>query len=78
MIDSDMHMYCVWAYRYGDTQAYNYPVGAFSSLEKAQKAARNHAAYRGGKYSHRIFLLPIDLSFDAEEAIIIQDTTRDD
>ena len=63
--------YCVWAYRYGNRQSYNFPVGLFEDLKKAEKAAKTHRQYRGGKYGHLIYLLPVGQEFDAEECQIV-------
>lgn len=59
--------YCVWAYRYGNKEAYNFPVGLFLTEDKAIDAANTHRLYRGGKYGHLIYKIPIGQEFDAEE-----------
>lgn len=66
------NLFCVWAYRYSDKKDYNFPVGIFSTYENAEKAAQKHRDYRGGKYDHIIYRMPIDLDFDAEEAVIVR------
>lgn len=63
-------LYCVWAYRYGNLNGYNFPVGLFETLEKAKEAANNHRQFRGGKYDHRIFSLEPGKEYDAEEASV--------
>ena len=60
-------LFCVWAYRMSNTQSYNFPVGLFSTLENAQKAAENHRMFRGGKYGHLIYEMKIGQEYDAEE-----------
>jgi hypothetical protein len=60
-------LYCVWAYRYGNPGGYNFPVGIFTTYEEALQKAKDHKTYRGGKYDHKIFPLPVGKAFDAEE-----------
>lgn len=64
-----MTVYCVWAYRYANRKAYNFPVGVFTTYELAETAAIRHRDWRGQKYDHVIYELPMDEEFDAEEAI---------
>ena len=42
--------YVVTAYRWGQRNAHSYVVGAYATREEADKAAAEHADYRGGKY----------------------------
>lgn len=60
-------LFIVWAYRMGIKENYNFPVGLFTTLEIAKEAAKSHREYRGGKYGHLIYKLPIGQEFDAEE-----------
>lgn len=60
-------LFCVWAYRYGKKEGYNFPVGLFTTYEEAEKAAKDHRMYRGGKYDHLIYKIPVGKEFDAEE-----------
>ena len=69
-------VYCVWAYRYGQITSYNYPVGIFETIEEAQKAAKDHRSFRGSKYDHRIYSMPIGKQHDAEEATLVQDVSE--
>lgn len=46
--------FTVLAYRVG-RKAHSFPIGVFTSLEMAERAAKSHKFYRGGKYNHRIF-----------------------
>ena len=68
--ENNQYLYCTWAYRYSDKQGYNFPVGIFSTYERAEQAAQKHRDLRGGKYDHLIYRMPIDLDYDAEEAVI--------
>lgn len=61
-------VYLVIAYRYGITVDYNYPIGIFSTKEKAIKAAKDHRSFRGGKYDHKMFEIDLNTGYDAEEA----------
>jgi hypothetical protein len=63
-----MIFYCVWAYRYGNWEGYNFPVGVFTTYEEALQAAKTHHNFRGGKYDHRIYDLPLGVEYDAQEA----------
>lgn len=54
-----MSVWVVVAYRYG-TKENVFAIGAFSSREIAEDAARQHRTYRGGKYSHRICEFTLD------------------
>ena len=65
--DDSSDLFCVWAYRFGQTNGYNFPVGLFETLKKAQTAAQSHREYRGGKYGHLIYKIPLGVEFDAEE-----------
>lgn len=67
--------YIVIAYRYGDVTDYHYPVGVFSSEVLAIKAAKDHRAFRGGKYDHVIYKVDQDADYDAEEAEIVYNKT---
>ena len=49
----------VVAFRYGGNENV-FPIGVFDSLEEAETAAKEHALYRGGKYSHRIYLFKLN------------------
>ena len=64
---NSQHLYCVWAYRYGDKKSYNFPVGIFHTEEEAIKEAKIHHTFRGGKYGHCIHKMEIGKSYDAEE-----------
>ena len=66
-------LFVVWAYRYGLSEIYNFPVGIFETLEQAENAADKHYNYKGWKYDHRIYQLPVGVEFDAEEAIRVRD-----
>jgi hypothetical protein len=68
--------YCVWAYRCGDNHGYNFPVGIFFTLRGAKKAAKNHREFRGGKYEHKIYKIPLGKVFDAQELTPVVDTTH--
>ena len=46
---------------------YTFPVGIFSTKEYAIEAAKEHRAYRGGKYDHKLFLIEEGVMYDAEE-----------
>lgn len=46
--------FVVIAFRYGGLEN-TFPIGAFTTLAAAEKAAAEHRAYRGGKYEHRIY-----------------------
>lgn len=61
-------MYLVIAYRYGVITDYQFPIGIFSNKNNAIVAARNHRAFRGGKYDHKVFRLDVGTVYDAEEA----------
>ena len=47
-------LFVVLAFRYA-TQQYTFPIGVAFSREQAEQMAREHRAYRGGKYDHRIY-----------------------
>lgn len=64
--------YIVWAYRYSNPNAYNFPIGIFETEEEAISRAENHRVFRGFKYDHKIWKLPVGKSFDAEEAQLIR------
>lgn len=59
--------YYVHAYRYGDKESYNFPVGIFETEEQAVNEAKLHRQYRGGKYGHLVYKLPVGKAFDASE-----------
>tara|TARA_R110000787_G_scaffold39265_7_gene98624 strand:- start:1765 stop:2061 length:297 start_codon:yes stop_codon:yes gene_type:complete len=71
------HYFCVWAYRYGFAESYNFPVGIFTTKDIAKHAAERHRNFRGAKYDHRIYKLPVGVEFDAEEAELVQDFLKD-
>ena len=52
-------LFIVLAFRYGG-HSNTFPIGVFRSSETAEKAARDHHIYRGGKYDHRIYEFPPD------------------
>jgi hypothetical protein len=52
-------LFIILAFRYGG-HSYTFPIGVFRSRETAEKAARDHHIYRGGKYDHRIYEFPLD------------------
>jgi len=60
-------VYVVWAYRYADTNAYNFPVGTFNTYPEAVDAAHSHRQFRGFKYDHRIYKMPIGKRYDAQD-----------
>jgi hypothetical protein len=47
----------------------------FSSEVLAIKAAKDHRAFRGGKYDHVIYKVDQDADYDAEEAEIVYNKT---
>ena len=47
-------VYVVLMQRYGDPESHSYIAGAFSSIEKAEKAGDDECNYRGGKYEYVI------------------------
>jgi hypothetical protein len=55
------------AYRYGNSQWYNFPVGIYDTLEIAENEANLHRNFRGGKYDHKIYLIELNRSYDAED-----------
>lgn len=57
------NIYVVTAYRYGDHEKHSYVIGAFSTIEKAEYAAKGEERYRGGKYSCDIVEMPVDKMF---------------
>lgn len=67
------NFFIVWAYRMGDRKSYNFPVGLFTTLEVAEESAKSHRQYRGGKYGHLIYKLPVGQEFDAEECKPVMD-----
>lgn len=67
-------MFLVMAYRMGQLKEYNYPVGVFTTYEKALKEAEIHRNYRGGKYDHQIFKLEEGRNYDAQEAEVVGGT----
>lgn len=67
-------MYLVMAYRYGNSQGYNFPVGIYDTLEIAENEANLHRNFRGGKYDHKIYLIELNRSYDAEECKVISKT----
>ena len=52
-------LFTVCAFRYGG-HSNTFPIGVFSSLDEAEKAAKDHRAFRGAKYSHRIYEFDLD------------------
>jgi hypothetical protein len=70
------NLFCVWAYRMGDKRSYNFPVGLFRTLQDAKDAADSHHLYRGGKYGHLIYELPVGQEFDAEECKPVMDLLK--
>lgn len=67
-------MFLVMAYRMGQVKGYNYPVGLFTTYEKAIEEAVIHRNFRGLKYDHQIFKLEEGRSYDAEEAEVVGGT----
>lgn len=51
---ADEACFVVVAFRYGGSTN-SFPIGVFSTMGKAERAAQQHREYRGGKYSHRIY-----------------------
>ena len=47
--------FALQAYRYGDTNGHQYPLGSAATIEEARKLAQHHAEYRGGKYGVAIY-----------------------
>lgn len=72
-------VYCVTMYRWGDRESHSYVLGIFSTKTKAEKAAKNEQAYRGGnKYYPECLEVPIDLIDDRNfKTIIDLDYNRD-
>ena len=62
------------AYRMGKLEGYSYPVGIFTTYEKALEGAEWHREYRGGKYDHQIFKLEEGRNYDAQEAEVVGGT----
>lgn len=54
MVDPKQSQFVVLAFRYGGL-LHTFPIGVFADRGKAEEAAKEHRAYRGGKYSHRIY-----------------------
>jgi hypothetical protein len=50
-----MNIFIVIVYRYGDVEKHSYPVGVFSSLDKANKSKHDEETYRGEKYECKIY-----------------------
>lgn len=46
--------FVVIAFRYGGLEN-TFPIGSFTTLAAAEKAAADHRMFRGGKYEHRIY-----------------------
>ena len=70
---SSIVVYAVWAYRYAETRGYNFPVGAYADYDQAVRAADRHRKFRGFKYDHKIYELPLGFEFDCEEAKLVRD-----
>ena len=64
--------YIVWAYRYANSTAYNFPVALCESEEDALEKAKRHRIFRGYKYDHKIWKMPVGVAFDAEEAQLVR------
>jgi hypothetical protein len=52
--------YILMAYRYGQD---GFPIGVFSTLEKAKEEAKLHMNFRGPKFSHTIFVAKEDVGY---------------
>jgi hypothetical protein len=52
--ETEKYCFVVLAFRYGGYENV-FPIGSFTSEDKAKSAAKDHRNYRGGKYSHRIY-----------------------
>ena len=57
-----MILYLVMAYRYTTTDN-AFPIGVYSSREKAVTEAIKHRQFRGGKYDHKLFQFTVDDNF---------------
>ena len=51
--------FVVIAFRYGGLE-YTFPIGSFTTLAAAEKAAADHRTFRGCKYEHRIYQFETD------------------
>lgn len=51
--------FVVLVFRYGENLN-TFPIGIFTNRSEAEKAAKSHRLYRGGKYDHRIYEFVID------------------
>jgi hypothetical protein len=51
--------FVVIAFRYGGFEN-TFPIGSFTTLAAAEKAAADHRMFRGGKYEHRIYQFETD------------------
>ena len=52
-------MFSVLAFRWGMDE-HIFPIGVFTTYDKAKSAAENHHIYRGSKYNHRIYEFVVD------------------
>ena len=59
------------AYRLSNRENHSYVIGAFSTLEKAKIAAREHSTDRGFKYGYGIDECPIDEEVEDQEENIV-------
>lgn len=66
----------VMAYRYGNVNSYHFPIGIFDSVTEAEKAAREHHVFRGGKYDHIGWECEKGVEYDAEEAKVVFNTCQ--
>jgi len=62
-----MVVYPVIAYRYGDFEAHQFPIGVFSSLDTAKKEAVDYKNFRGLKYECVVYLYHLDQFGDEPE-----------
>lgn len=52
-------LFVVLAFRHGG-HSNTFPIGIFTDRAVAERAAKNHRLYRGGKYDHRIYEFSLD------------------
>jgi len=52
-------MFGVVAFRW-ESNEHVFPIGIFTTYDKAKEAASDHYVYRGTKYSHRIYEFVVD------------------
>ncbi len=62
---NDQKVFVTVAFRYGEF-GYTLPIGVFATKESAEEAGKRHSAFRGGKYSHRIYEFEVGTIDDDE------------